>query len=145
MGVQKHPLQNRTNVQTKGGGSKAFWTMFKKTALFNVQKNCTFLTGRLPLVPIEKLSSKETYSLTYLPHSTGWSGRFHQNREYRRRNRTQYRMLQHGGEFRDFMDFFRHVIRHLRRMGSYGIFKWIRLTVSVDSLLSTKAHMCVGH
>ena len=30
-----HSLQNRTNVQTKGGGgSKAFWTMFKKTALF---------------------------------------------------------------------------------------------------------------
>ena len=24
------------------------------------------------LVPIEKLSSKETHSLTYLPHSTGW-------------------------------------------------------------------------
>ena len=32
---KKHPLQNRTNVQIKrGGGSKAFWTMFKKTALF---------------------------------------------------------------------------------------------------------------
>ena len=32
---KKRPLQNRTNVQTKGGGgSKAFWTMFKKTALF---------------------------------------------------------------------------------------------------------------
>ena len=31
----KHPLQNRTNVQIKGGGgSKAFWTMFKNTALF---------------------------------------------------------------------------------------------------------------
>ena len=34
MGSKKHPLQNRTNVQIKGGGSKAFWTMFKKTALF---------------------------------------------------------------------------------------------------------------
>ena len=32
--VKKHPLQNRTNVQIKGGGSKAFWTMLKKTALF---------------------------------------------------------------------------------------------------------------
>ena len=34
---KKHPLQNRTNVQSKrggGGGSKAFWTMLKKTALF---------------------------------------------------------------------------------------------------------------
>ena len=32
---KKHPLQNRTNVQIKGaGGSKAFWTMLKKTALF---------------------------------------------------------------------------------------------------------------
>ena len=32
---KKYPLQNRTNVQIKGGGgSKAFWTMFKKTALF---------------------------------------------------------------------------------------------------------------
>ena len=32
---KKHPLQNRTNVQIKGGGGqKAFWTMFKKTALF---------------------------------------------------------------------------------------------------------------
>ena len=33
--LKKHPLQNRTNVQIKGGGgSKAFWTMLKKTALF---------------------------------------------------------------------------------------------------------------
>ena len=31
---KKHPLQNRTNVQIKGGGSKAFSTMLKKTALF---------------------------------------------------------------------------------------------------------------
>ena len=32
---KKYPPQNRTNVQIKGGrGSKAFWTMFKKTALF---------------------------------------------------------------------------------------------------------------
>ena len=34
--IKKHPLQNRTNVQIKGvGGSKAFWTMFKKNALFS--------------------------------------------------------------------------------------------------------------
>ena len=39
---KKHPLQNRTNVQIKGGGVKGL--------LNNVQKNCTFLTGRLPLV-----------------------------------------------------------------------------------------------
>ena len=32
---KKYPPQNRTNVQIKGGGgSKAFWTMLKKTALF---------------------------------------------------------------------------------------------------------------
>ena len=34
---KKYPPQNRTNVQIKGGGgggSKAFWTMFKKTSLF---------------------------------------------------------------------------------------------------------------
>ena len=37
---KKHPLQNRTNVQIKGGGVKGL--------LNNVQKNCTFLTGRLP-------------------------------------------------------------------------------------------------
>ena len=37
MRLKKHPLQNRTNVQIKGGGggSKAFWTMLKKTALFS--------------------------------------------------------------------------------------------------------------
>ena len=38
---KKHPLQNRTNVQIKGGGVKGH--------LNNVQKNCTFLTGGLPL------------------------------------------------------------------------------------------------
>jgi len=38
---KKHPLQNRTNVQIKGGGVKGL--------LNNVQKNCTFLKGRLPL------------------------------------------------------------------------------------------------
>ena len=32
--LQISPPPNRTNVQTKGGGSKAFWTMLKKTALF---------------------------------------------------------------------------------------------------------------
>ena len=38
---KKHPLQNRTNVQIKGGGVKGL--------LNNVKKNCTFLKGRLPL------------------------------------------------------------------------------------------------
>ena len=38
---KKHPLQNRTNVQIKGGGVKGL--------LNNVQKNCTFLKGGLPL------------------------------------------------------------------------------------------------
>ena len=39
---KKHPLQNRTNVQIKGGGVKGL--------LNNVQKNCTFLKGGLPLL-----------------------------------------------------------------------------------------------
>ena len=39
---KKHPLQNRTNVQIKGGGVKGL--------LNNVKKNCTFLKCRLPLV-----------------------------------------------------------------------------------------------
>ena len=39
--VKKHPLQNRTSVQIKGGGVKGL--------LNNVQKNFTFLTRRLPL------------------------------------------------------------------------------------------------
>merc|ERR1712102_219594 len=34
--IQKHPVQNRTNVQIKGGGGV-------KGLLNNVQKNCTFL------------------------------------------------------------------------------------------------------
>ena len=38
---KKHPLQNRTNVQIKGGGVKGL--------LNNVKKNCTFLKGGLPL------------------------------------------------------------------------------------------------
>ena len=38
---KKHPLQNRTNVQIKGGGVKGL--------LNNVQKNCTFLKGWHPL------------------------------------------------------------------------------------------------
>ena len=38
---KKHPLQNRTNVQIKGGGVKGL--------LNNVQKNCTFLKARHPL------------------------------------------------------------------------------------------------
>ena len=39
---KKHPLQNRTNVQIKGGGVKGL--------LNNIQKNFTFLTRRLPLL-----------------------------------------------------------------------------------------------
>ena len=39
---KKHPLQNRTNVQIKGGGVKGL--------LNNVQKNCTFLIRWLPLL-----------------------------------------------------------------------------------------------
>ena len=39
---KKHPLQNRTNVQIKGGGGV-------KGLLNNVQKNCTFLKGGHPL------------------------------------------------------------------------------------------------
>ena len=38
---KKHPPQNRTNVQIKGGGGKGL--------LNNLQKNCTFLKGGLPL------------------------------------------------------------------------------------------------
>ena len=37
---KKHPLQNRTNVQTKGGGVKGL--------LNNVKKNCTFLMDGFP-------------------------------------------------------------------------------------------------
>ena len=40
---KKHPLQNRTNVQIKGGGGVK--GLFK-----NVQKNCTFLKWGLPLL-----------------------------------------------------------------------------------------------
>ena len=39
---KKHPLQNRTNVQIKGGGGA-------KGLLNNVQKNITFPPGWLPL------------------------------------------------------------------------------------------------
>ena len=42
---KKHPLQNRTNVQKKGGGVKGL--------LNNVQKNCTFLGGWHPLGLVE--------------------------------------------------------------------------------------------
>ena len=38
--LKKHPLQNRTNVQIKGGGVNGL--------LNNVKKNYTFLTWRLP-------------------------------------------------------------------------------------------------
>ena len=34
MGSKKHPLQNRTNVQIKGGGVKGLLNNVKKTALF---------------------------------------------------------------------------------------------------------------
>ena len=44
---KKHPLQNRTNVQIKGGGAKGL--------LNNVQKNCTFLKGWLPLFQLHNL------------------------------------------------------------------------------------------
>ena len=40
---KKHPLQNRTNVQIKGGGGV-------KGLLKNVQKNITFPPRWLPLV-----------------------------------------------------------------------------------------------
>ena len=40
---KKHPLQNRTNVQIKGGGGV-------KGLLNNVKKKCTFLKGQLPLL-----------------------------------------------------------------------------------------------
>ena len=39
---KKHPLQNRTNVQIKGGGSKAFWTMFKKLHFFERSASLTW-------------------------------------------------------------------------------------------------------
>ena len=38
---KRHPLQNRTNVQIKGGGGV-------KGLLNRVQKNCTFLKGGHP-------------------------------------------------------------------------------------------------
>ena len=44
---KKHPLQNRTNVQIKGGGVKGL--------LNNVQKNCTFFKWGLPLPPLRKV------------------------------------------------------------------------------------------
>ena len=45
MGSKKHPPQNRTNVQIKGGGVKGL--------LNNVQKNCTFLKWGLPLTGVD--------------------------------------------------------------------------------------------
>ena len=50
---KKHPLQNRTNVQIKGGGGV-------KGLLNNVQKNCTFLKGGHPLLDRDR----STYELT---------------------------------------------------------------------------------
>ena len=48
---KKHPLQNRTNVQIKGGGVKGL--------LNNVQKNCTFLKRWLPSQHNAKLRGTE--------------------------------------------------------------------------------------
>ena len=42
--VKKHPLQNRTNVQIKGGAGGV------KGLLNNVKKKCTFLARTLPLL-----------------------------------------------------------------------------------------------
>ena len=42
--LKNTPRKKRTNVQIKGGGSKAFWTMSKKTALF--------WKGGIPYVPM---------------------------------------------------------------------------------------------
>ena len=53
---KKHPLQNRTNVQIKGGGVKGL--------LNNVKKNCTFLTGRLPLKCIVEYGTKLFINVT---------------------------------------------------------------------------------
>ena len=50
---KKYPLQNRTNVQIKGGGIKGL--------LNNVQKNCTFLKGWLPLVTPSKKDITASY------------------------------------------------------------------------------------
>ena len=68
MGVQKHPLQNRTNVQIKGGGAKGL--------LNNVQKNCTFLKWGHPL-----FNSWNAYCAQFLgcfvlcaSRIMGWSG-----------------------------------------------------------------------
>ena len=53
---KKHPLQNRTNVQIKGGGVKGL--------LNNVQKNCTFLKRRHPLCYLKKTARiKLCYSI----------------------------------------------------------------------------------
>ena len=54
---KKHPPQNRTNVQIKGGeGGRGV-----KGLLNNVQKNCTFLGGWLPLLLLLLLSSLLLY------------------------------------------------------------------------------------
>ena len=53
---KKHPLQNRTNVQIKGGGVKGLLNI--------VQKNCTFLKGGHPLPLIGKPHNKK--HLVYL-------------------------------------------------------------------------------
>ena len=57
---KKHPLQNRTNVQIKGGGVKGL--------LNNVKKNCTFLKWGLPLVTqvCSRLSITVSHFVTFL-------------------------------------------------------------------------------
>ena len=49
---KKRPLQNRTNVQIKGGGVKGL--------LNNVKKNCTFLKWGLPLVMVTFLHQRRS-------------------------------------------------------------------------------------
>ena len=63
MRFKKHPLQNRTIVQTKGGGVKGL--------LNNVQKNCTFLNGWLPLCVV--LLNKQALALTSTVMMKGFS------------------------------------------------------------------------
>ena len=54
---KKHPLQNRTNVQIKGGGAKGL--------LNNVQKNITFPPRWLPLGEKAKYSECKTFCARY--------------------------------------------------------------------------------
>ena len=58
--VGKHPLQNRTNVQIKGGGGV-------KGLLNNVQKNITFPPGWLPLLPSFLVNTKTRLEMEIAP------------------------------------------------------------------------------